>query len=333
MNLNPFSSQYLLHLHVLSQLNAVDGSTTTNGLSYDRLLPPLYSSRVAERGQQHRPAVLSCDGLYTACTVWDSGYGLSKLGIPGINTELERKLLLRMASAAVRSWEHSVNCNSSSSSSNSRSTTTANSSSATTGEGGGGGSVQASSSGGSSGEEVGAAAAPAAVLEPSLCPSLAVLALAHHQSIRLYQIQYSSRIRRTGREGQGGSDSSRVDPGDSGGSNAQGGSGGGGDGGQECATDLWRREPGWFRWMRRRGFGATWWPLAVGAVRAELERQESAGRADTSLARMRNILRLVPDVPETQPAPPNTIGESVAALEGKCTPAALQNVTLAVGGA
>ncbi len=314
---------------MLSQLNAVDGSTTTNGLSYDRLLPPLYSSRVAERGQQHRPAVLSCDGLYTACTVWDSGYGLSKLGIPGINTELERKLLLRMASAAVRSWEHSVNCKScSSSSSSSRYITTSRSSSTTTGDGGGGGGAQASSARGSGGE-AGAAAAPVAVLEPSPCPSLAVLALAHYQGIGLNRIQCFTPIRRTGRAGQGasgsgGSDSSRADSDNSGGGDGKGGSGGGGNGGEGGDEELVRCEPGWFTWMRRRGFGATWWPLAVGAVRAELEQQESyhlRGEAYIDVARMRNILCLVPDVPETQPRAPDTIGERIAALTRSYMPA------------
>lgn len=138
----------------------------------------------------------------------------------------------------------------------------------------------------------------------------------------MHLIQHCNRIGRADREGQGaqggsgGSSGSRTKAKGGGGGQSRengghgtGGGGSSGAGGESNDADRWRWEPAWFASMRRRGFGAAWWPLAVGAVRAELQRQEPVGGVDNVLAKMRNILLLVPEVPERQCGPPDTIGE------------------------
>lgn len=103
--------------------------------------------------------------LYKAAAVWQIGYGLDEAGMTkrgGHHVVLT--LTLRLAKAAMSIWEHSVGSCS----------TTGISTSGTSGSGG-------RRAGSSRGSSRAAAAMPAAILEPSACPRLAVLALEVYQ--------------------------------------------------------------------------------------------------------------------------------------------------------
>ncbi len=104
----PPASQYLLHLHVVSQLHAVDGGTTY-GLSYDKLLPVAPACPFGVGGEERSPMELSCDGLWTALTVWRMDMVSERTWrcpvLPLAAPNVSVTLLLRMARVALDSWK------------------------------------------------------------------------------------------------------------------------------------------------------------------------------------------------------------------------------------
>ncbi len=100
----PSPPQYLVHLHVVSQLHALDGGTTY-GLPHDKLLPPVRAMG-AEAGRGE-PIMLEYRGLQTAFDLWDTGVreeGTYLYTLEGRRTVLD--LLLRMACAILDSADY-----------------------------------------------------------------------------------------------------------------------------------------------------------------------------------------------------------------------------------
>ncbi len=266
----PILPQYLVHLHAVSQLHALDGGTTY-GLPYDKLLPPVRADG-AEAGSGG-PTVLGYTGLQTAFFLWrraEAGEGTSLHTLSGRRMVLD--LLLRIARAVLDSGDYVAATNRGSSSGSS-------SSSGAGGQGSGRGAGAAGSSQGQPSAAPGPGHGPAAVLKvdreyPSHC--LAELAgtlvictgCAEPDGNGSSSDRSSSSDSGSGSHGTGGT-SAAVS-----GSGAGAGSSSGGSGaclgGKQVEQDGDSTGPSWLWWWRRDH--GRWWRLAVRAVHAEMDR-------------------------------------------------------------
>ncbi len=333
---HPFT-QYLVQLYIVSQLHALDGGATY-GLPYDKLMAAVpVSGGAAARGPG--PVVLDGEGLMLAYTTWRMRFLMarsSSCGAPPlVRPRMVLQVLLRVASAAVRSWEHSRSSSSGRSSSSTR------------------GSSQR--------------AAPVAVLDAAICPDLAVFVLWLVKVITTLHPAPSSGGARQGPQGRavgagapdcgegsgaggaqtlancehgcipsgsgcGASDSAGiVSPAagpltNAGGCDGRGEAGapsvamagvhedrgcGGNSGGGDQAERSWRS------WAARRRFGDTWWRLVVAAVHAQLDDEAGERRgANVALTLMQAILDLEKSGTGEGPATGAHVSAEACALYG-----------------
>ncbi len=306
----PPALQHLVHLHMVSQLHAIDGGTTY-GLPYDKLVPPVHTDN-----QDVGPGVLTFLGCKLALRLWLACLSFApphdKDVCPQLRPRVMIKLLLRLARAAVDSWQRSRGSNRTNG-----------------GGGGGGGRSDSGSIGQASGQRPNAA--PCLVLYPESCPGVAAHALATARQLLAHCPAPAGRARQgepagsdanvsvpaaaaaAGADGGVGSHSgssprghahgdvkhglSEVDAGAAGGP-AEGAGGGGGGGG---STAVEHEETMWLSWASRRRLADTWWPLVVGAVHATLD--DGAARGDEEVAELKHvcsILSLTWAVPQEQ---------------------------------
>ncbi len=200
-SLNHVTPQYLVHLHAVSQLHAVDGGATY-GLPYDKLLPPMQATasnaRVLRLGSG---VVLRCWGLTTAALYWRLAVGLATPNplLPGLGPREMLHVLLRTAQAAVDSWKHECSI------------------AAAVVGGGGSGGPSSSGGGGQSTPQCSTERSDTsckAILDARLCPETAVWAL---ECIRALLWSHSAPPRRArtthGCSSTGGGSSVAVGPG------------------------------------------------------------------------------------------------------------------------
>ncbi len=310
---SPPPLQYLVHLHAVSELHALDGGTTY-GLPYDKLMPVVACREAAAGSGDRSLVVLSPTWITIALSTWRVRFAVLRprdCGAPPLlRPRMVMEVLLRAARAAVDSLRYS--------------------------SGGGGGSDSGSGSGTSSSphSEQGARITPAAcVLDGTGSPDIALRALEVAQAVMTLHPVSSGRSRQGtqgaggigndggGRDASGDGDSGSGEGGSSGAGGSGGVEGGGGvsasagvgttggagsggspsegtGGGAEWHEDCGCMDAGgavrvatWRSWAARRRFADTWWRLVVAAVHAELD-DEGRARRDprANLRTMRNLL-------------------------------------------
>ncbi len=328
----PSSPQYLVNLHVVSQLHALDGGTTY-GLPYDKLMALVYKQQGSAGAGRRGPAVLDGLGLRNAYTLWRMSMGVGPASrctvtVPRLGPRMVVGLLLRKARAAMDSWQRWAGVGGSHGRGSSRGGGSGGRGSSSSGSCGGGGRGSGGGSGGgcgggggrgSSGGSGGAgggngngsgggggggrapttkgrhcgSTASGTGAPAAIVENTSCLQLAM-VSMSLVQEIIWHNLEPSSGKGRPGLQG--------GGGGASGGSGGGGGDAVRATT---RRS-----WAARRRFADTWWPLVVAAVHAEMDAEGEFQEPRALMPLMRDVLGLELLPAHWGPAAPSAAGKS-----------------------